>query len=188
MKIQWFGKNSFQINGKEVKVAIDPLKEDSPADIVVLTEDSDLKFKHENLISWPGEYEMKDVILHAAPIGVGKEEKKIVSFEVDSIRLCAMARVSETPDTKLISELGDIDILFMPMTIAPKIALETIEEFDPRLVILSDFRTNDDPEAPMLADFLKEIGQTGLAAEEKIEIKTRGSLDAESTVYKYLSL
>ena len=188
MKIKWFGKNSFQINGTDVSLAIDPISPEIEAEIVVQTESSDLKIDKEDLISWPGEYEIKDVIVHAEPIGTGAEEKKIISFEVDGIRLCAMARISETPDTKLISKLGDIDILFMPMTIDPKIALETIEEFDPRLVILSDFRTNNDPEAPILADFLKEIGQTGLEAEDQIEVKSRSGLDAESTVYKYLNL
>jgi len=188
MKIKWFGQNSFQIIGKEVSVSIDPQKSDVETDIIIQTEGSELKFEHENLISWPGEYEMKDVIIHAAPVGVGDEEKKIVSFEVDGIRLCAMADVTETPSTNLISELGDIDILFMPMTVKPKVALETIEEFDPRMVVLSNFKASENDELPILGDFLKEIGQSGLAAEEKLEISSRASLDSENTVYKYLAL
>jgi len=188
MKIKWFGQNSFQVIGNEVSVAIDPQTAEIETDIVIQTEDAEFKIEHEDLISWPGEYEMKDVIIHAAPVGVGKEEKKIVSFEVDGIRLCAMANVTETPATSLISELGDIDILFMPMTVKPKVALETIEEFDPRMVILSNFKAAEDDDLPLLGDFLKGIGQSGLEAEEKLEISSRASLDSENTVYKYLAL
>lgn len=181
MEIKWFGENSFLVDEKKVKVSIDPQDESVKADIIIKTEQSGIKDDKAFVVDWPGEYEAKDVIIHAAPIGVGEGETRIISFEVDGISMCAMPQLEESPDTSLISELGDIDVLFVPMTIKPKVALDAVEEFDPRLAILS----MTDSDGSNLAGFLKEVGQANLQPEESIEIKGKASLDSENTVYKY---
>jgi hypothetical protein len=39
----------------------------------------------------------------------------------------------------------------------------------------------------LLADFLKEVGQAGLAEEEKIVIKNKSELDTDNIAYKILT-
>jgi L-ascorbate metabolism protein UlaG (beta-lactamase superfamily) len=181
MDIKWLGKTSFHVNAKKVNVVTDPQDDKVKADIVLKTEDSDVN-SGEMTIDWPGEYESKDVLINAAPIGTGNDEQRIISFEVDGIRFCAVPQVEAAPGEKKIGELGDVDVVFMPMTVKPKIALEIIEEIDPRMVILSAM----DIDGSTMPEFLKEVGQTGLSPEDKVSISSKSSLDSENVVYKYM--
>lgn len=181
MDIKWLGKTSFHVNSKKVSVVTDPLDDKVKADIVLKTEDSSVN-SGEMTIDWPGEYESKDVLINAAPIGVGSDEKRIISFEVEGVRFCAVPQVNEAPSDKQIGELGDVDVVLLPMTIKPKVALEIVEEIDPRMVILSAM----DLDGSTMPEFLKEVGQTGLAPEDKVSISSKAALDSENVVYKFM--
>ena len=84
-----------------------------------------------------------------------------------------------------IGELGNVDILIVPLTLKTKDIVEMVEEIDPKMVILSMI---GEPETTLVADVLKEVGQEGLAEEDKIVVKTKSDLDSDNIVYKLLSL
>jgi hypothetical protein len=187
MEIRWFGKNSFVIKEGKLKVVIDPidnLVSDLTTDDVVLTTKGTVESFSGKVYDWPGEFETKGVLVHSVAVSLGKDEERILSFELEGIRIANLAEISEELNEEQVSQLGNVDVLILPMTLKPKKCVEMIEEIDPRMVIVS---MQDSENANLLADFLKEVGQTGLEEEEKVIIKSRSSLDSENAVYKMLS-
>lgn len=196
MEIRWLGYNTFVIKGNKVKVVIDPTDENSKDlsndDVVLTTSDSRFSFTpkgEHRVFSWPGEYETKGVIVHSIAVGTGANEKRLISMEVDGIRICNLGAIEEGLNEETINELGNVDVLIVPLTLKAKDALEIIEEVDPRLVVFSMYNFDGaKEELPPVASILKEVGKSGLEAEEKIVVKTKADLDAENTNYAYLSL
>jgi len=200
MDIKWLGYNSFLIKGKDVSVLTDPfgegleespkIKEYAKGDIVLKTEDSEYTNSEELadeaiVFDWPGEYEAKDVIIHSVPFGTAEDEKRVITFELDGISFCIAGQLEKSPGDEMIAELGDVDVLIVPLTIKTKEAIKLIEEIDPRLVVLSMFGTQG---LPPITDLLKEVGMTDLKPEDKITIKGKSSLDSETINYAFLSL
>ncbi len=183
MEIKWFGNNCFSIKGADATVLIDPEKGAPKSDIVISSSD-DLKLPEADFsFDWPGEYEARGVLIHVIPEMDGDKEVRMISLEVDGIRLGV---VGNTPalDDKTIEEMGEIDILMVPVTMKPKDAIKLVEEIDPKMVIPSMSNAS----GADLLGFLKEAGQSGLEATEKIKIKSKSDLDSESIVYANLSL
>jgi hypothetical protein len=187
MEIRWFGKNSFTLKEGKVRVVIDPnetlLPEVTEDDVVLVTKGSLENFKGKSY-DWPGEYETKDVLVYALPTEYGENETRILSFEFGGIRICNLSTIPTPISDTMISELGNVDILIVPMTLKPKDAYGLIEEVDPKMVIVS---MQGEPDTTLLADFLKIIEQPGLEAVDKIVIKNKSELDSEQIVYKIMS-
>lgn len=183
MEIKWHGDNHFTIKGREAVVQIDP-NDTKNSGSVVITSQGDYSGEADFVFDWPGEYEARNVIIHTIPVGVGDDEVRVISLEIDGIRVGNLGKLSEDLDEKVVEELGDIDILMVPMTLKPKVAQSLIEEVDPRMVILSRFGSDD---LPPIAPFLKEVGQSGLESSDKVVIKKKDDLDSESIVHAYMS-
>lgn len=183
MEIKWFGNNCFFIKGSDASVLIDPVKGAPKSDIVISTEDSYELPEADFSFDWPGEYEARGVLIHAIPEMDGDNEIRMISLEVDGVRIGVLGN-TQTVEEDTVAELGDIDILAVPVTMKPKDAIKLVEEIDPRMVIPS----MADAEKADLPGFLKEAGQSGLEPSEKVKIKSKSDLDSESIVYVNLSL
>lgn len=187
MEIRWFGKNAFTVKEGKVRVVIDPtsslVAELNEEDVVLTTKGSVENFPGK-VYDWPGEFETKDVLVHSIAVNLGQDEERVLSFELEGIRIANLAGITAELTNDQISELGNVDVLILPMTLKAKECVDMIEEIDPRMVVVS---MQDSENANLLADFLKEVGQSGLEEEDKVVIKSRTSLDAENAVFKILS-
>lgn len=194
MEIKWNGYNTFVIKGSKAKIVIDPTnaKEVSGDDIIITTSDKRFGFKPEDaksVFNWPGEFEMKGVLIHNIAISMGEDEHRVSTMELEGIRFCNLGALTTELKDDTISELGNVDVLFVPLTLKTKYALELIEEIDPKLVILTMYNFEGcTEELPPVATLLKEVGQSALEPVEKIVIKSKTDLDSDNIAYAYLSL
>jgi hypothetical protein len=196
MEIKWNGYNSFTIKGNKVKVVLDPTKdmtkELDSEDIVITSSDTRFGFdgsKTPNVFNWPGEFESKGILIQNIATKFGPDEHRIIRIEVEGIRICNLGALTEEVSEEVLSEIGNVDILFLPLTLKTKYAMELVEEIDPKLVVLSMYNfEGSDEELPPVANILKEIGQTGLEAKDKLVIKSKSDLDTDNITYAYLTI
>ncbi len=194
MEIKWNGYNTFVIKGSKARIVIDPTnqKEFSGEDVVITTSDSRFGYMPEeakSIFNWPGEFEMKGVLIHNIAIGSGDDEHRVSTMEFEGIRFCNLGALSTELSAATISELGNVDVLFLPLTLKTKHAVELVEEIDPKLVILSMYNFEGcKEELPPVAMLLKEVGQSALEPVEKILIKSKNDLDTDNISYAYLTI
>lgn len=118
-------------------------------------------------ISGPGEYEVCGISV----IGLQSEEGNVFVYEVDGLRICNLGKLTKKlTDTKL-SQIGDIDILLLPVG---DTTLERMQQIESYYVIPYGYKNEEE-----LNRFLKESGLTverlpkfSLKKEEIIEDQT----------------
>ena len=207
MDIYWHGQAMFKIKGKSATAIIDPfdadftglkLPKDLACDLALKTHDHK---DHNNLqaltgnpikIDGPGEYEVKGVAVTG--VGVfhddkkGEERGKNVSYNinVDGVNIVHLGDIGHILDQEQIDEIGDCDILMVPVggtfTITAKEAVEIISQLEPRIVIPMHYKIEGlkfdlDP----VEDFLKEMGAENAEKLPKLTI-THEKLPDETQV------
>lgn len=159
MDITYLGHSSFRIKTKTAVVIIDPfdpqmvgLKFPSQeADIVTISHDHKDHNALEKItgvkkvISGPGEYEIMGVSImgyktfHDKANGAERGKNTIYVYEADGLRLCHLGDLGHAMSEDLINEIGDIDVLMVPVggefTIGPKEASELVGKIEPFFVI-----------------------------------------------------
>jgi len=159
MDIFYLGHSSFKLKGKNASVIVDPfdskkvgLKYSSnEADIVSVSHEH----KDHNavgvikgepkVISGPGEYEIKGISIlgfpsfHDSKKGEERGKNTIYVFEIDGIRICHLGDLGHKLSDSLIENLGDIDVLMIPVggiyTIGPTEAVEIVKNMEPSFVL-----------------------------------------------------
>ncbi|MBI1812241.1 hypothetical protein HYR82_00470 [Candidatus Peregrinibacteria bacterium] len=118
------------------------------------------------VLSWPGEYNHAGITIR----GIGHNEGQQVSYVVDAddVRVALLSSPLQDWTDPQIESVGDIDALVLPADEA-KIAHKLIDEFDPRVLLLT--LTGKESDA-----VLKSIGGT---AQRLAEYKLKGQLPAE---------
>lgn len=188
MEIRWHRKNSFTIKEGKLQVLIDPNETQQQAlteDDVVITTNFSISKSPARVFDWPGEFETKGVLIYSLATNFGSDETRILALEVEGIRICNLSEIRETLTDQQISELGNVDVLIIPLTLKTKDLVEMIEEIDPKMVIISMI---NEPETTLLADLLKEVGQSGLEEVDKVVIKQKSDIDSDQVVYKLLAV
>lgn len=203
MILTHFNKQHFKVQLGDLTIAINPVSKDSGeavnkygADIVLQTTNhidyngGDLMSYGERepfLISGPGEYEVKDILVKGfgSNITLGSKDKKEKTtfqntsyvFTIDNIKVCFLGAFKEEllPEQREI--IDEIDILFIPVSDNGDIldayeANKLTTKLEPKLVIPMDYNANS------LKMFLKEAG-TDLKDIEKIEKLTIKKKDLE---------
>src|SRR3989344_1082325 len=158
MMINWFGQSCFRIEVKEGSLLIDPFSKEiglKPPkikdDIVLVSHDHD---DHNNvedlpsesfLINNPGEYEKKGIAIRGISSYHDKSEGKerglntIYIVKAEDMTICHLGDLGqEKLDEKQVEEIGDIDILFIPVggnyTINGKEAVGVISQIEPKII------------------------------------------------------
>src|SRR3989338_1598316 len=185
MTINWFGQSCFRIEAKEGSVLIDPFSKEiglkSPKikdDIVLVSHDHD---DHNNvedinpeafLINTPGEYEKKGIAIRGISSYHDKIEGKerglntIYVIKAEDVTICHLGDLGqEKLDEKQVDEIGDIDILLVPVggnyTINGKEAVGIIGQIEPKIIIPMHSKIKDlKVEIEGLEKFVKELGLT----------------------------
>lgn len=118
MQIKYLGGQDFEIKTKSALIS---LSESVAIDGFVLP--------------GPGEYEKSGVIVH----GVQDENNTIYTIRTEEMNLCYLGCLSRALDENEIKEIGDVDILFLPLgdkgSISVKVALGVLSKIDPYCVI-----------------------------------------------------
>lgn len=185
MEIVWLGQSSFRIKGKEASIVTDPFDSKMvgvkyprvEADIVTISHDhgdhnqSQLVGGSPKVVKNPGEYEIKEVSIlgipthHDAQQGAERGHNTVFVMKIDSINICHLGDLGHKLSEDQIEQIGNIDVLFVPVggfyTIDTSRAVEVVSSLEPRIVIPMHYKFEGADVLSDLAgveDFIKEIG------------------------------
>lgn len=158
MTITWYGQSCFKVQTKDTTIVTDPFDKSiglkpyaGGADVVTV---SHSHYDHNNVgalrgtplvINTPGEYEIKNIFInglasfHDKKSGAERGLNTIYVFEAEDMRVCHLGDLGEALSDKAIDNLGQIDILMIPVggvyTIDAKEASELIDRLEPSIVL-----------------------------------------------------
>lgn len=208
MHISWFGLSSFKITSKDVAVFTDPFgKAAGPTpprgggDMIVCSNPSSELYNNYSSISGspfviqsPGEYDIKGIFVRGIPAAAAKNsgEKKpeinrqaiyLLTIEGMNVGFLGAFPQKNLTDNQ-IEELNNIDVLLVPvggnMVCDAKVAVEIINELEPKIVIPMHYKTSSiNVKLDPLDRFTKEMGSKGEAIEKLLVKKT--DLEEEKT-------
>lgn len=187
MDISFLGHSSFKIKTKTATVVTDPFDPKMvgykysgvEADIVTISHEHkdhsalDLVKNVKKFISGPGEYEISGVSIigypsfHDSEKGQKRGKNTIYVLEVEGLRLVHLGDLGHTLSEDMINNLGDIDVLMIPVggefTIGPKEANEMVGKIEPYFVLPMHYQAqglNSETFAKLepVDAFLKESG------------------------------
>ncbi len=168
MKIKWLGHASFLITSDTgTKIITDPYATGSGIKYGEITESADIvavshdHSDHNNMAAVRGKPEVvrgtgitkvKGVEFKGIPSyhdeagGSQRGKNTIFCFEMDGIRVCHLGDLGHQLSDKQASELGEIDILLMPVggyyTIDAKVATQVGNQLKPKVIIPMHFKTD----------------------------------------------
>ena len=194
MDITWLGYSCFRIKGKEVTIITDPYPPGMgyslgrpQANIVTV---SHLHPGHSytqavsgeyRVIKGPGEYEIKDTFVtgiatwHDSEQGQKLGKNTIYALEMDGLILCHLGDLGHTISSDLLEDVGDIDILFLPVggvsTIGGLAAAEIVRRLTPKVAIPMHYKTPTlKKDLEPVDKFLKEMGIRENVSQPKLAI------------------
>jgi L-ascorbate metabolism protein UlaG (beta-lactamase superfamily) len=194
LDITWLGHSCFRIKGKEVTVITDPCHPSLgyslnklQANIVTLshfhpghsyTEAVTSEFR---VIKGPGEYELGGIFItgvatwHDAVKGEQLGKNTVYLLEMDGMALCHLGDLGHLPSPELIEDMGDIDVLFLPVggvsTIGSSTAAEIVRRLTPKVVIPMHYKTAAlTRELEPVDKFLKEVGVKENVSQPKFSV------------------
>jgi L-ascorbate metabolism protein UlaG (beta-lactamase superfamily) len=159
MEIFYLGHSSFKLRGKDKTLITDPFDPamvgiDFPrneADIVTISHNhhdhdrSDLIGGNPKIVNGPGEYEIGGVSLvgistfHDNKSGSLRGVNTVYIIEMDGVRLLHLGDLGHVLDKNVVSEMGVINVLFVPVggefTIGPKEANQVAEMVTASIVV-----------------------------------------------------
>ena len=170
MKIRYLAHSAFVIETKAgVKIITDPYKPnsydgavgykriDELADVVTVThfhDDHNAVNTIKNnpvVVDKPGEYEVKGVKIkgvktyHDPKQGEERGDNTVYVYEIEGKKVCHLGDLGEVIDDEKAKEIGEVDILLIPVggyfTIDAKEADRVIEKLNPKIVIPMHFKT-----------------------------------------------
>ncbi|MFH0847710.1 MAG: MBL fold metallo-hydrolase [Chloroflexota bacterium] len=194
MDIFFLGHACFRLRGSQASLVTDPyspgLKELPPklsADIVTVSH------AHEghaytqavggepHIISRPGEYEIGGVIILGLPTfhdsagGSVRGKNNVYLIEMDEISICHLGDLGHALDGATIEEMGNVDVLLVPVggvsTIDARVAAEVVKRLEPRIIIPMHYQGKGlDTHLETTARFLNEMGIKEIAPQNKLSV------------------
>lgn len=205
MDIWWYGHSCFRLRSKEGIALTDPFSSKlglSPPRITpdVIT----ISHEHQNhsdlaglkgdffVVRDPGEYEVKGIFItgvwsyHDAKEGAEGGRNTIFVLEMDDLRVCHLGDLGHVPTDEMIEEMGDVDVLLVPVggstTIGPAEASEVISLLEPRVVIPMHFaQQGSKAKLGPVEEFLKELGLKPGESVDQLRI-SRSSLPSDTEI------
>lgn len=194
MHISWLGGSAFKLVFKptedDVVVVIDPYKpsvgtfpRNLNADIGLYSrgEDNAITLGSPFVLSTPGECEVKGVLITAV---YGNEPDQLM-FRLDSecLSIGHLGLAKKPLNERQTEILNGVDILFVPVgndtCYDAEMAAKVANALEPKVIIPMAFKSDNDPKAKPVEEFLKEMGAKA-QPEKKLIIKKK-SLPEEGT-------
>lgn len=215
MQIIWYGQSCFKITTGDTSILIAPFERSiglnppkSKADIILLSTDSTKDVPEGFVISGPGEYEIKGVMIQAFSFfsAPKKGELKAGSasspragmvyvFSAEGISVCHIGEVSKENIVSILDKIGDADILLVPVggpykegkedvhILNAEEAVAVASELEPRIVVPMQYKIPKLAYAMEgVAAFLKAMGATGAETVDKLSIKKKDLPQEETKV------
>jgi L-ascorbate metabolism protein UlaG (beta-lactamase superfamily) len=196
MIITYHGADFFKVSFGDTTIAVNPVSKDSKlkstkfgSDITLISlnspdhNGSDVTSRGDKesfVIKGPGEYEIRGVFikgyLSKSNYGGGDLINTIYTVSLEGMTLGFLGALSEKDLSAEAKEaLDGIDVLFVPIggdgVLDPATAHKLAVQFEPKLIIPSHFGEVGDKNA--LKTFLKEAGEEGIKAVDKLTLKKK---------------
>jgi L-ascorbate metabolism protein UlaG (beta-lactamase superfamily) len=205
MEITWLGYSCFRLKGKNVTVLTDPCPpeigytlEKQTANVVTLSHNhpnhayTQIVSGDARIISHPGEYEIGGVLIIGIPSfhddekGLTRGKNNVFAIEVDDITICHLGDLGHPLTSTQIEELGNIDVLLVPVggndTISGEQAASLVRNIEPKIVIPMHYKTlTVNKELDNVDKFLKNMGLTEAVPQPKLVIN-KSQLPLTTTV------
>lgn len=205
MIITYDGVESVKVSHGDFTIALNPISKESKfklanfgSDLVLITanhpdlngaETATRQGKEPFVIKGPGEYEVRGVFVRGFPsktvYGGQERVNTVYSFELDGIRVAYFGAISDKDlDSKAKEDLGDIDILFVPIggdeVLSAEEAYKLAVKREPKIIIPIHFGAVGDKGA--LDTFLKEADASSVQPIDKLTIKRKDLVDKQGEV------
>lgn len=140
-------------------------------------------------VQGPGEYEVADILI----AGVATESEPMTGptntayvLRFDDIAVCHLGGLRSKLDAKQIEEIGNVDVLLVPVGgngfVGPAAAAEVVHQLEPRVVIPMEYRIDGgQSDLEPVDHFLREMGSKEFTTEPKLTV-SRNSLPPELRV------
>lgn len=194
MEITWLGHSCFRLKGKSITVITDPCSpdfgyaiENAPARLVTVSHQHPGHNYIQGIggeskaISKPGEYELGGVLVIGIPTfhdeekGARRGKNNVYLIEIDDITVCHLGDLGHTLTSDQIADIGNVDILLVPVggvsTINATTAAEVIRNIEPKVVLPMHYKTPaTNRELEPVDRFLKEMGVNQAVPQPKLSI------------------
>ncbi len=165
VEISWLGHACFVLKGKEKTIITDPYRPElgyslgqPEADIVTVSHFHPGHSYVEGIanspkqVKGPGEYEIGNIFItglasyHDNEKGNARGKNTIYLMEMEGLALCHLGDLGHPLTASLVEELGNCDVLFLPVgevsTISVDVAVETIRQLTPHIAIPMHYKTD----------------------------------------------
>ena len=200
------GHSCFRIKGSQAVVITDPFPPDlgyslgkPTADIVTVSHQHPSHSYVQGIggeprtIQGPGEYEISGVLIigvatfHDAEGGKKRGKNTVYLMEVDGISVCHLGDLGQVLTSEQVEEIGDVDVLLLPVggasTIDAAMAAEVIRQLEPKAVVPMHYKTPFiSRELDPVEKFLKEMGMEQIESRPKLSL-SRTNLPVSTQVF-----
>jgi L-ascorbate metabolism protein UlaG (beta-lactamase superfamily) len=204
--ITWLGHSCFRIKGNQAVIITDPVPAETgytlgkqTANIVTVSHPHPSHSWVEGVggdpkvVKGPGEYEISGVLIigvstfHDAVKGHSRGKNTMYLMDIDGVAVCHTGDLGHVPSDDQIEEMGNVDVLMLPVggasTINATLATEVVRKMEPKVVIPMHYKTEKTTRELDGVDlFLKEMGQSGIEPRNRVSV-TRSNLPASVQVY-----
>jgi len=188
MHISWLGQTCIKIQTKnqeqDVNIVIDaykPQKGEFPRsfspEIAVFShglEGASTLSQNPFVISTPGEFEIKNVLVHGIP---EPDNNVIYKITAENLRVAHLGVLKKKLENGDLEKIGTVDIVLVPVGggdyLDAKTAAEMVSALEPRIVIPIAYRCDTDSQSKPVEEFIKEIGLKPELTDKKIIIKQK---------------
>ncbi|MBI2849723.1 MAG: MBL fold metallo-hydrolase [Chloroflexi bacterium] len=194
MEITWLGHSCFRIKGSRTTVITDPYSPNSgyslgkqTARVITVSHPHP---EHSHLagiggefraVQGPGEYEIGGVMIigmatfHDGEKGKARGKNTVYVIEIDELSVCHLGDLGHALTAEQAEELGNIDILLVPVggvsTIDASGAAEVVRQLEPKIVIPMHYKTPVlKRELEPVDKFLTEMGVKEISAQPKLSV------------------
>lgn len=193
MQITWHGQYTVKIASKEITLVLDPYAPTvglssfrSKADIVALTNPSDLSMSHTDaiqgnpvVINTPGEFSVKGFTLHAMGWQADEgSERSVHRWVIEDMTILYLGALQRELTSEELQELqrANADILLLPIGggsgLNTKQALNMVTTIEPRIVLPIHYKLPKLKESlDDVEQFAKEMGVNPKQKEKKLLVR-----------------
>ncbi len=182
MDITWLGHSCFRIKGSQAVIITDPYPPElgytlgkQTANIITLSHQHPSHSYAQGIggepriIKGPGEYEISGILIigiatfHDTQRGQVRGKNTVYVMEIDGVSVCHLGDLGHMLSTEQVEEIGNVDVLFLPVgggsTINAAVAAEIILQLEPNAVVPMHYKTPAlKRELDSVNVFLKEMG------------------------------
>ena len=145
MILNYFGDHCFRVQSGELSLLVNPSNNRFKGDVVLRTLTSTAATgQAANEIVFPGEYEMRGIVIKGIPVSAESTEKFLKTIYAvlwEEMRLVFFGHLSKPIDATIIEEIGEPDIVFIPTGgdhfILPEAVVKLVKQLEPALVVPS---------------------------------------------------